>query len=222
MLIRHRFVLTATAATWLSAFATSALATPFTLPGNTGSSNRLSLGVFTSGMQVTISCIGQVGLVGGADWFTASDGSLVSNVLTPPYQYANPDSTNYPTFAGGDGVNHYFGGGANVDVAGNGFGFAGLMSTDTTDFDTIRLGAVVATFSMNPTRQSWFAVENGAPIVVSGEAARLTVAINDFMSTDNTGEYQCEYVVPEPATGTLLLLVVGIAANRRGRTARRP
>ena len=180
----------------------------FTLPGTTDPTSKLDLGSFAGGTDLQIQISGTIDLTGGSGYTTNPDGSVVGPVASP-YTYANPGATNYPTTFGGDGINHYVGGGANF--AGGSFGPAGAQSTDTTDPATIRLGAVIGTFSPNPTRSDWFLIGYGAIVVVPDTTAHLYVAVNDTYYPNNVGAYTGTFTVlsvPEPSS----LVLAGIAA----------
>ena len=153
----------------------------FSLPGDTGSDNAMDMGFFPGGEVLSVSASGIVNLAGGSPpetWLTNPDGSLAATV-TAPYLYANIGATDYPTFGGGDGINHYAGGGANVDTDNDDYGFAGATTTDTTDPLTIRVGSVVGTFSPDPSRSDWFFIGTGTSVVVPAGGADLYLAVND-------------------------------------------
>jgi hypothetical protein len=198
----------------------------------TGAANDLDLGSFAGGTSLTVLMSGHGDLVNSTLQVSA-DGSLYVPVPSgSPYAYANAGATNYPTVGGGDGINHFAGGGLNYDATGSEYGFAGAMSTDTTNPAVIRLGAVVGTFSANPTRSDWFLIGLDSTFVVPGGGAHLYVAVNDDYNPDNHGTYSGILTinsVPEPAS--LAMVAVGAvvtggtsAGGRRGRwpTGREP
>lgn len=186
----------------------------FVLHGNVGASNRLDLGLYAGGTRLDIAISGTVNLLPqtGFNWITNPDGSLFQFNDPATYQYALAGSTLYPTVAGGDGINHFAGGGANYDTAtgtpyGH-FGFAGKQTTDTTDPAAIRFGAVVYTFSLNPTRDDWHFLGFGGRILVPTGGAHLFLAVNDSNNDVfpgvNSGSYSVQVTpVAEPATITL-------------------
>ncbi len=180
----------------------------FSLPLTTGSANALDLGAFAAGTSLTLSLSGNGDLV-NSTFQTNPDGSLFVPAQSP-YTFANPGQP-YSTVNGGDGINHFVGGGANYDSTGSGYGFAGLQSTDTTNPADIRLGAVVGTFSATPTRSSWFLIGYGTTIVIPTGGTSLYVAVNDSYNPDNHGTYsglvQINAAVPEPSS----LALCGIA-----------
>jgi hypothetical protein len=183
------------------------------VPGTTDPADKIDAGSFAAGTVITLGASGTVDL--GADSYnvfvTNQDGSLVHNNTTDPtYRYINPGATNYPTAFGGDGINHYTGGGANFDVVANVFGPAGDMSTDTTDPKTIRLGALIATFSSSPSRSDWFEVGFGTTVVSPSSSDHLYFAVNDTFYPNNLGAYNViisTSSVPEPST--LMLISIG-------------
>jgi hypothetical protein len=191
----------------------------FVLPGTTGATNKLDIGFFSGGTVLQLNVTGTVNLLPqtGFDWITNPDGSLVSFTYPFAYQYALAGSNLYPTLAGGDGVNHFVGGGANYDTAPNPvngpFGFAGLETTDTTNPGAIRFGAVVYTFSDNPTRGDWHYLGYGGQIVTPTGGGHLYLAVqdgnNDTFPGVNSGSYLVDVSpVPEPNS----LIVVGSGA----------
>lgn len=131
-------------------------AASFDLPGTTAADSKLDMGFFAGGDVLNISVSGtilleplQYGL-----YETNPDGSLAAPVTDPNYLYANVGATGYPTVGGGDGINHYPGGGMNYDwESATVYGFAGKATTDTTDPATIRFGCVVATFLNDPSQR---------------------------------------------------------------------
>ena len=164
----------------------------------------------------------------GADsygvWVTNPDGSLVHNDTTDPnYSYINPGSTNYPTLFGGDGINHYAGGGGNYDLVGHAFGPAGATSTDTTDPSTIRLGALIGTFSSSPGRLDWFVIGFGTTLISPSSTDHLYLAVEDTFYPNNLGAYSVNIStssVPEPSTIAMtglggLITFVGFYCRRR-------
>ena len=163
------------------------------------------------------------------DWITNPDGSLFTFTDPFTYRYALAGSTIYPTALGGDGVNHFIGGGANYDTATGApyghFGFAGVQTTDTTDVGAIRFGAVVYTFSNNPTRDDWFLLGYGGTISAPNGGGHLFLAVNDSNNDippgANSGAYSVEVsAVPEPASWILtsvgLLTLAVSQISRRG------
>lgn len=156
------------------------------LPLTTAPDNKLDLGAFLAGATLTATFTGNGDLV-DSRYQTKPDGSLYAPA-TGGYDFANAGAA-YPTQDGGDGVNHFAGGGANYDATGSGYGFATKLTTDTADPAAIRLGAVVGTFSDSPARADWFLIGNGATLTVPAGGAHLYVAVNDTFSGDNHGAY---------------------------------
>src|SRR5438067_2798 len=82
----------------------------------------------------------------------------------------NVGATNYPIVNGGDGINHFPGGGANYDNApappAGPYAFAGAQTTDTTSPLAILFGTVVGTFTNTPTRADWFRIGTGGTFTV--------------------------------------------------------
>ncbi len=160
--------------------------TPVSLPLTTAADNKLDLGAFLPGATLTATFTGNGDLV-DSRYQTKPDGSLFA-LATGGYEFANAGAA-YPTQDGGDGVNHFAGGGANYDATGSGYGFATKLTTDTTDPAAIRNGAVVGTFSTSPARTDWFLIGNGATLTVPAGGAHLYVAVNDTFFSDNHGAY---------------------------------
>jgi hypothetical protein len=165
----------------------SGRAVTFSLPAQTAAVNKLDLGLFSGGAVLTIQMSGAVDL--GNTWSTWADGSIISNVTAVGYAYANPGATNYPTTSGGDGTNHFVGGGANYDTNSGSYGIAGAQTTDTTSPGAIRFGAVVGTFSNTPARSDWFYVGLSNSVTVPAGGAHLYLAVSDAFSGNNAGIY---------------------------------
>lgn len=202
----------------------SAFALGFSLPATTTGPGKINLGAFSGGTVLSVTASGQISLITG--WDTFADGSLVHpiNAVGPlaSYNHANVGASGYPTTFGGDGINHYAGGGANFDINSGTFPLAGAHSTDTTNPNTIRLGAVVGTFSASPAFTDWFYIGTGATFVVPGGGANLYVAVNDTTYENNSGSYACNInVVPEPSTASLLLMASSGLLLRRFQKASR-
>jgi len=156
------------------------------LPLTVGGSNKADKGFFAGGTIVQITASGHGDLV-DSRYQVKPDGTLFAPA-TGVYSFANHGAV-YTKVAGGDGINHFVGGGANYDISGSGFPFAGKLTTNTTDPADIRVGVVVGTFSANPSRANWFVVGTSAKIPVPAAGAHLYLAVNDTNSTDNHGAY---------------------------------
>ena len=171
-----------------------------TLPLNAGETNPLDLGLFPPGAKITLASGGH-GYLANPALQTLPDGALFVPA-TSPFLFANSGASGYSTLNGGDGVNHFLGGGANYS---SGYSFAGKQTTDTTDVAAIRLGAVVGTFTPTPSRADWFPIGAGTTVTVPAGAigSHLYLAVNDIYNPDNFGSYQVNYVAA--VSGTLAL-----------------
>lgn len=184
---------------WVLVFTVAGQAqTTIPVPLSTSAAGKISLGFFAGGTLLQLTATGQGDLV-SADFQTYADGSLAA-VAAGVYAYANAGAS-HPVVNGGDGINHFVGGGSNYDDVGDLWGFAGLETTDTTNSGAIRGGALVATFSPTPSRGDWFLVGLARSFVVPVDGATLYVAVNDSFHGDNHGSYSLTYgAVPEPAS----------------------
>lgn len=172
-----------------SHFAAAASVSTFPLPG--ADAVKFDAGFFPEGTELSISATGTV--VVCWEYMTRPDGSL-SAPMSPrdgARIHGTPGSTNYPTEHGGDGLNHFDGGGMNY-VVGHGdisWPVAGKQTTDTRDDNTIRFGAVIGTFSDTPARADWFNIGTGTKVTVPRGGARLYLLVNDSSYADNSGGY---------------------------------
>jgi hypothetical protein len=198
------------------------------LPLTTSASNKLNAGSFAGGTQLLITATGTGDLV-DARYQVNGDGSMAA-AATGVYSFANQGAT-YSTEFGGDGINHFAGGGANTDLSGSyglaGFGFAGATTTDTTDPTAIRGGAVVGTFVANPARADWFLLGSSATVTVPNGGADLFLAVNDSYSPDNHGTFSVTLqAIPEPPSFAAFVAVavyaVGSWRRRQKSAASRP
>jgi hypothetical protein len=157
------------------------------LPASTAGTTALDLGFFNGGAQVSLQISNTVDL--GNTWATRADGSLATLVTDSRYLYVNAAATNYPTASGGDGRNHFPGGGANYDIESHSYGLAGASTTDTTNPSAIRFGAVVGTFSASPQRSDWFLIGVSNTVTVPTGGAHLYLAVSDAFYSNNIGNY---------------------------------
>ena len=171
-------------------------------PGPRNGSAPDDFGFFPGGTSVTIAAGRQGAAVCNCSWQTNPDGSLTTgDTVANPWTYANVGATNYPTSHGGDGTNHFPGGGANIDDTGT-FPFAGKQTTDTTDPAAIRVGTLVGTFKAQPTNLDWFVIGYGTTVTVPAGGADLYLAYNDTYNGDNVGSYSVKIAaagLPVPA-----------------------
>jgi hypothetical protein len=201
----------------------SATAASFTLDAKTSDINKLDLGIFASGTTLDVKLFGTISLGESSSFY--ADGSLAAPFSEGFYPYAIAGTSGYSTQFGGDGINHFAGGGLNYDALNiNPFGIAGKETTDTTDADAIRFGSVVGTFSNNPSRNDWFFIGLGRILTVPEGGSNLYVAVNDTYYPNDTGAYSgtVDIVspsepVPEPLTilGAAAALGYGVILKRK-------
>lgn len=168
-------------------------------------------GTYAGGTTLYITVTGTVNLDGtGGEIATNPDGSLVT-LFAPAspmdYTYLLPLHP-YPQDAGGDGINHFPGGGANFDR----FGFPsmwapeGTRTTDTTDPAALRFGALVGTFNASPAPADWFLVGRaqsgggyGGIFVTPPGGGTLLLVVADTNYTNDAGVFTVSLSeVPEP------------------------
>jgi hypothetical protein len=159
----------------------------FRLGAQTAGTNKIDLGFFKGGSIFALQLSGQVSL--GNQWDTWADGSLVSPITDENYTYGNVGAPCYPKTNGGDGINHFVGGGANFDVLSRCYGLAGLETTDTSAQGTLRFGAVIGTFCSAPQRGDWFYVGLSNVLTIPTNGGHLYLAVNDSYHLNNCGEY---------------------------------
>jgi hypothetical protein len=180
--------------------------------------NITDFGFFPGGTILLIVVSGTVNL-GVPAINTLPDGSLTQPVpfadcgacWVPGYKYFIQNAT-YPQVAGGDGTNHFPGGGGNYDsVAGDHSPWAaqGPITTDTTNPQAVRFGEVAGTFSANPVPNSsdWFAVGFGGAFQVPPGGAELGLVIADTYYSNNVGSYAVTVSeIPEACSAAMVLI----------------
>ena len=220
--IRQTLPLIGVALLPLAALPAFAQTSTFALPLTTGSGNKLDVGTFVAGQTYQITATGSGDLV-DSRFQVNPDGTLAAPA-GGVYAFANFGATCSSVY-GGDGINHFVGGGSTYDQTGSGFAFAGPQTTDTTNPADIRFGSVVGTFSAAPGRNDWFYIGKSGTFVVPA-AGDLYLAVADTVNGDNHGSYAVTLTtpaaVPEASTnvslGLLLVLGLGgmaVAAKRR-------
>jgi hypothetical protein len=184
-------------------------------------------GTYAGGTIVTINASGTVNLNAPSSLIIMNpDGSLnnpqpasCTSCWQPGYQYYLEGSA-YPTTFGGDGINHFVGGGGNFDAFG-GVQFAGQgkPTTDTLDPAAIRFGAIAGTFATNPTALDWFLVGYGGSWVVPAGGATLQLVVVDTFYSNNAGAFNLtvDNTVPEPSVAWLALSGLAFLGFRRYR-----
>ena len=98
-------------------------------PGPVSGTAADDFGFFPGGTSITITAGGNGGLC-NCGYPVNPDGSLHGTPASQ-YAYAVQGATGYPIVNGGDGTNHFPGGGENYDPASKVYGFAGKQTTDT-------------------------------------------------------------------------------------------
>jgi len=169
-------------------------------PGPLGGTAADDFGFFPGGTSITITAGGNGGLC-NCGFPVNPDGSL-HGAPASQYAYAAQGASGYPVVNGGDGTNHFPGGGENYDPNGISYGFAGKRTTDTTDPAAIRLGTLVGTFKSQPGNLDWFVIGYGTTVTVPAGGADLYLAVNDSNNNDNIGNYSVQISaasVPVPA-----------------------
>lgn len=159
----------------------------YSLNAQTTPSAPMDLGAFPAGAVVTIQATGTISL--GSTWNTYADGSLASADTNSTYAYVNAGATNYPTTYGGDGINHFGGGGANFDVVSGTFGPAGVQSTDTTNAGAVRMGTVIGSFSDPGSRSNLFVVGAASAITIPSGGAHIFLSVCDSHYSAASGYY---------------------------------
>ncbi len=155
------------------------------------SSALVDLGSFSAG-QYSITATGVVDLVGSGNTFQMNpDGTPNSTVTAPNYSYFNPNGSY---------------------TADNNYGPAGANA---------KIGALVGTFSSNPTQPSdWFLI-GYSKVVTLSSTGHIYAQVNDTYPSNNTGSFSVTVTaVPEPETYVMLLVGLGLMggiARRRSK-----
>jgi len=142
--------------------------------------------------QYSITANGVVDLVGNNTFQMNPDGTPFSTVTAPNYAYFNPNGSY---------------------TADNNYGPAGTNA---------KIGALVGTFSSNPTQADWFLIGYSTVVTLSS-GGHIFAQVNDTFPSNNTGAFSVTVTaVPEPETYVMLLvglgLMGGIALRRSNAT----
>jgi hypothetical protein len=184
---KNRFVICLLSALWVLWTVPSVQAQNFILSGQTAGVNKIDLGFLKGGTIFSVEMSGQISL--GNEWNTWANGALVAAVGDTNYSYANVGCPSYPKAGGGDGTNHFAGGGANFDIESWSYGMAGAKTTDTSDPGAIRFGAAVGSFCASPQRSDWFYVGTSNVFTAPPGGAHFFLAVNDSYHQNNCGSY---------------------------------
>jgi hypothetical protein len=190
-------------------------------------------GTYAAGTFVVIGASGTVSLDGPIGnpnplglVVTNPDGSLSAGPdPSAGYAYFLPGHA-YPTAAGGDGINHFVGGGGNYDLFPDGhpaFALEGNPTTDTLASGVLRFGALAGTFSASPTATDWFLVGFGGTFPTGAGGTLLLVVVdrfypNDFGTPGSPNGYTVTVdTIPEPSVAWLALSGIAVLGLRRYR-----
>jgi len=206
------------------------------------SQTPMMAGTYAGGLELTIAATGTANLNYPSSLIiTNPDGSLLAPVASascvscwaPGYQFFIEGSA-YPTVAGGDGLNHFVGGGGNFDVfPGDHSAWAaeGKQTTDTTDPGAIRFGALAYAFVHNPGDTpgptDWLPLVQSAGngnygnTISTGNGGTLMVVIVDTFYPNNSGGFDLTVSTPEPSVTWLVFSGLGLLALRRLASRRR-
>jgi hypothetical protein len=190
-------------------------------------------GTYAGGATLFISATGTVNLNGPSGLIVTNPDGSMSNIPSaaciacwaPGYEFFIPGADSYPTAFGGDGINHFTGGGGNFDLfPGDHSAWAtqGKQTTDTMDVGALRFGALAYTFQTNPTATDWFLLGYGGTFVTPQGGGTLLMVVVDTFYTNNTGSYTVtvdQQAVPEP--GAIWLAFSGVALFGLPRAFRR-
>src|SRR6185295_3990087 len=163
-----------TAAIFLS-LAMPAAAQTFSIPAAPPLTQKTDLGFQSPGF-LEVSALGFVDLASDTHYLVFADGATAIPYTSGTFTWT-AEGGPYPTFAGGDGINHYRGGGTNWQ--GSFWNELGAQSTDTLNPATIRFGTLVGTFNPAPAASDWFVIGRHATIQIPATGAHLYAAISD-------------------------------------------
>ena len=161
----------------------------FSVPATTTLAGKIDLGLLAPNAQVRVSATGSIELYSPNQYLTFADGSLAAPLVSGAITWTAENGP-YPTVAGGDGINHYPGGGTNW--TGTQWTELGAQSTDTLNPGTIRFGTLVGTFSPTPSAADWFVIGRDRIVTAPSTGAHLYAAVLDCAAgchTDNFGRY---------------------------------
>lgn len=183
-------------------------------PGELGGTAPYDAGFFAGGSSITLTVGGNGDLCCSYNEVNP-DGSLYALVpFNSPYAFEDPGASGYPVVNGGDGINHFPGGGGNYDVNNKVYCFAGVQTTDTTQLQAvgygatpgaIRCGTLVGTFKSQPANTDWFIVGYGTTITVPAGGGDLYLAVSDSYNPDNHGNYSVDIATSSSATPAITL-----------------
>ena len=181
-------------ATWVGAAAVGpnicglSIVRSILVPATTNLAGKIDLGFIPANTQVRVSAVGSVELYAPNYYQTFADGSLALPLNAGIVTWTAENGP-YPTFAGGDGINRYPGGGTNWSSTQ--WPELGAQSTDTQNPGTIRFGTLVGTFNPSPTAADWFVLGRDTIVTTPPTGARLYAAVNDCAGCgpDNRGSY---------------------------------